>query len=179
MISPPSTPRSIRRSDLSQHCQNNTHPHQHQYHHSISDSSSSLRSSPSSSPTDTEALWTPPLQYRELDSAEGTSISSPLGLSEKTPTQATFRGLGLAGMHPQTVLYTAGPSAPSSGVASGSSSRRTSIRGTLAAEAAARRVSDDDGLVMRDRSERDGQGSVGRAGGVDVGVTRPKRRLSR
>lgn len=48
------------------------------------------------------------------------------------------------------------------------------------ASAASRRVSDDDGLIMRERGERD-EGSVGRAKGVDVhgGATRPKRRLSR
>lgn len=37
---------------------------------------------------------------------------------------------------------------------------------------------DDDGLVMREKGES-GSGSIGKAGGVGVGVTRPKRRLSR
>lgn len=37
---------------------------------------------------------------------------------------------------------------------------------------------EDEGLVMREKTDKD-DGSVGKAGAVGVGVTRPKRRLSR
>jgi hypothetical protein len=58
-----------------------------------------------------------------------------------------------------------GPSAVAGSSAAGAtSSRRVSGRG------------DDEGLMMREKGD---EGSIGRAGGVDVGVTRPKRRLSR
>jgi UDP-sugar transporter A1/2/3 len=38
---------------------------------------------------------------------------------------------------------------------------------------------DDEGLVMREKDREGQNGSIGKSGGVDVGVTRPKRRLSR
>jgi hypothetical protein len=37
----------------------------------------------------------------------------------------------------------------------------------------------DRGLVMKDKERFEDEGSIGKAGGVGVGVTRPKRRLSR
>lgn len=37
----------------------------------------------------------------------------------------------------------------------------------------------DRGLVMKDKDRFEDEGSIGKAGGVGVGVTRPKRRLSR
>jgi hypothetical protein len=37
----------------------------------------------------------------------------------------------------------------------------------------------DMGLVMKDKERFEDEGSIGKAGGVGVGVTRPKRRLSR
>lgn len=54
--------------------------------------------------------------------------------------------------------------------------------GTAGPSINGRRVSrvecrEDEGLVMREKEK--GEGSIGKAGGVGVGVTRPKRRLSR
>lgn len=37
---------------------------------------------------------------------------------------------------------------------------------------------EDEGLMMRDKGERE-EGSIGKAGAVERGVTKPKRRLSR
>jgi len=37
----------------------------------------------------------------------------------------------------------------------------------------------DRGLIMKDKERFEDEGSIGKAGGVGVGVTRPKRRLSR
>ena len=67
-----------------------------------------------------------------------------------------------------TMVGIGGPSGSSGGsgsAVSASGSRRVSSR-----------AGEDEGLVMREKGD---EGSVGRAGGVDVGVTRPKRRLSR
>lgn len=134
---------------------------------------------PTSTPSPTEsAIYTPPL--------------SPLS----TPTQGNFSRLtGYPSDYPQprSLIKTKAVEGdtvtmqpPSPGGLGGSSTlRRSSLRRPNPDTGGAGRrvsaaVSDDDGLIMRDRSEREHQdGSVGRAGGMDVGVTRPKRRLSR
>lgn len=41
------------------------------------------------------------------------------------------------------------------------------------------REDEDEGLVMRERERETHENSIGKAGGVGVGVTKPKRRLSR
>lgn len=76
------------------------------------------------------------------------------------------------------------PVAGSSSSASLSNASATARKSSNNATSTAVGFEEDRGLVMRERereekrSERDGT-SVGRAAGVDVGVTRPKRRLSR
>lgn len=138
----------------------------------------SYQPSRESTPSPTEpSLRTPPLSPRE--------IHVPL-----TPTpRQNKRALPTFGADSELIGMGIGTStsgsAPMQSQASGSSIRRGSIRrgngdapaSPGAVGGASRRVScrEDEGLVMRDKDE----GSIGRAGGVDVGVTRPKRRLSR
>lgn len=145
-----------------------------------------------STPSPTEpSLRTPPLTPVELNNIglglagvplsleAGTRTSTSTGSNaHATPGKGSGSGSGSGSMSRRgsirreagTIVGIGGPSGSSSGSGSGSAvsasgSRRVSSR-----------AGEDEGLVMREKGD---EGSVGRAGGVDVGVTRPKRRLSR
>lgn len=158
------------------------------------------RSSRSSTPSPTEpSLRTPPLSptaRRHLPFGT-TSDTSPLAAADASVSGQFLAGA--AGIHGVDMFGSGSRSGSKDGAAGPSSGRRASLRqtsvtgggasgsqsgstryGEAAAgvqDAVAGFSDEDDALVMRDR-DRD-EGSVGRSGGVDVGVTRPKRRLSR
>lgn len=106
-------------------------------------------------------------------------MSQPSSSAGTTARQPSLRRTN-SGRTSPAPLAGSSSSASLSNASASATARKSSSNATSTAVG----FEEDRGLVMRERereekrSERDGT-SVGRAAGVDVGVTRPKRRLSR